>query len=329
MSNDPTITLQIQEQSKSRNWVVRHWRGELKLWVSFWVVGVGLVLVASLLTAMVPSSIAKVENFEPILIFGVLVFGWPVVSLVQLWFLVGVWRSATNHDRRLHDAGKSTSWGLLAKLVVLGNLVSLISVLHTTAIPQTLAMYKIAFLNDPEIPSYSILLTHDGRVLEVRGGFKYGLAKAASTVIRASPGIELIYLHSQGGRIAEAVALYRVIRANKLSTYVDRECSSACTLAFAGGVRRLMIVGARLCFHSASFPGIAIDEQPMLNSLQVQIMTEAGFPSEFVRRAVSTPPQSKWCPTDAELVDAGVVTEFSKIQIDQNSPEALGLVPWE
>lgn len=60
-------------------------------------------------------------------------------------------------------------------------------------------------------------------------------------------GIRVIYLDSLGGEVAAGIAIGKLIRKAGLATAVDAaraRCDSACTLIFAGGVKRHYIGGA-------------------------------------------------------------------------------------
>ncbi|SEP12987.1 hypothetical protein SAMN04487843_10752 [Methylobacterium sp. ap11] len=80
--------------------------------------------------------------------------------------------------------------------------------------------------------------------------------------------LRVVYLDSGGGKVLEGIAIGRAIRRAGLVTAVDAQaarCDSACTLIFAGGVRRHYIHGedvyegmsgrSGLGFHTAHRPG--------------------------------------------------------------------------
>jgi hypothetical protein len=95
-----------------------------------------------------------------------------------------------------------------------------------------------------------------------------------------------------------------------LNTYVSAQCQSACTVAFSGGVERVLLHGAVLGFHRGSFAGEDEKDSPELQG-QRKIFTEAGYDSSFIARALATPSWRMWKPTEAELLKSGVVTRVS------------------
>ena len=69
--------------------------------------------------------------------------------------------------------------------------------------------------------------------------------------------IAVVYLDSFGGSIAAGIKIGRIIRKAGLATAVDASaarCDSACTLIFAGGVRRYYVGGASV-FEGTSARG--------------------------------------------------------------------------
>lgn len=99
------------------NFVARHWRGELPLWVSYWIVGfLGNVLVG-LVAISVGSALATIQ-YQPLPIFGAVLGLWVTVVVIVLWQVVGVWRSANEYTNERSRFGKSTVWAGVAKFMV-------------------------------------------------------------------------------------------------------------------------------------------------------------------------------------------------------------------
>ena len=65
---------------------------------------------------------------------------------------------------------------------------------------------------------------------------------------RATP-IRVLYLSSFGGHVGSAIAMSRLVRNARLSTAMNATsdvCDSACTLIFAGGIKRHYVKGERI-----------------------------------------------------------------------------------
>ena len=186
--------------------------------------------------------------------------------------------------------------------------ISLVVTFVTDATPQLKESTRIAFMGDPDIAPYVLRVMRNGTEAEISGGFKYGMTNDFSKLLKSTPTIKVVHLHSGGGRIGEASKLYKVIRDNGLTTYVPLECASACTLAFAGGRQRYIGSRATLGFHAPSFPGMTWRDMRGSINEQTDLFLKAGFSSVFVARALNTPSSTLWKPTSDELMRAGAIS---------------------
>jgi len=89
----------------------------------------------------------------------------------------------------------------------------------------------------------TIYLSASGGALHLSGEFENGdeARLAEYLAARRERPIRVVYLDSFGGQIGAGIKLGRLIRKAGLATAVDARnarCDSACTLIFAGGVRR-------------------------------------------------------------------------------------------
>lgn len=103
--------------------------------------------------------------------------------------------------------------------------------------------------------TYSAQSTDDGvRFVVVSGSFSYDddLGEFSRVVRAHDPS--LVTFDSPGGNVAKAMELGRLIRSYQLGTVQFRgsECSSACSLAFLGGIRRYADAGS-IGVHKASY----------------------------------------------------------------------------
>jgi hypothetical protein len=298
-----------QKRPSLANVVTRHWRGDLPLWVSGWVLGVGSGVVISVMPAVIANFTAG-QSYNPALIFSATAGVWIAVFTIAVWQVVGVWRSAARHldapRRKQPGAGDLAAlWSALARLVAIVGCASLLATFATQWLPQLGELYKIAFYDDPEIPAYAVQMTADGTEAEITGGFKYGLTDDFAAIARDAPRLRVVRLDSAGGRLGEGERLFTLIRDLGLDTYVSSKCFSACTLAFAGGRERILRRGATLGFHKADFPGVNENE---FDSLQYRIFSAAGFDGAFIAKALATPHRDLWTPSPDALLAARVIT---------------------
>jgi GYF domain 2 len=297
------------ERPKRQNFIARHWRGEYPLWVSYWVVGILSNLAAVAAIILLSQFMVKQVSYVPLTLWIFFLVLWSSLGGLGLWQAVGVWRSATRRRIEHHAAGKRAFWPVMAKIAVCLGGLQLAGVLIKGAIPQIAEATRMAFLDDPAIPSYAIRAMNNGTEAEIAGGIKYGLTRDFEKLLEETPGVRVVHLDSLGGRIGEGKKLNALIRARQLDTYVETKCMSACTLAFAAGRQRMLMKGAVLGFHRGAFPGAKSEE--VSAGIDRDIYAAAGFSQAFIERALNTDNSDMWKPTEAELLSARVVTKVS------------------
>jgi hypothetical protein len=79
------------------NFIARHWRGELPLWVSYWIIAFLANIAAVLFVIFVTGALSAESGYNPIRIFSILSAIWSGVVAIAIWQLVGVWRSANRY----------------------------------------------------------------------------------------------------------------------------------------------------------------------------------------------------------------------------------------
>ncbi|MDB5578937.1 MAG: hypothetical protein JWR80_4113 [Bradyrhizobium sp.] len=306
----PQIAAQEPIAHRYNNFLARAWQGEYPLAVSYWVLGlignfaVGLIVVG--LTALFNSR----AGFQPLHVFAFILSIWLISIAASVWQWVSVWRSANRYVERKSLKLERAPWAGVAKLMTVIAALQFALAVVGIAVPQVREVSRIAFMDDPDIPAYSIRVMRDGTEAEITGGIKYGLTDDFKKILRASRQIRVVHLNSVGGRIGEGEKLFDLIKEARLNTYVSVKCLSACTLAFSGGVERVLLHGAVLGFHRGSFAGEDRADSPELLG-QRKIFTIAGYDAPFIARALATPSSNMWKPTEAELLKSGVVTKVS------------------
>jgi hypothetical protein len=103
-----------------------------------------------------------------------------------------------------------------------------------------------------------------------------------------------------------------VISARRLTTYTATGCFSACTLAYAAGIRRLIASDAALGFHQYAFPGVKAEDLGSVYETDKSDWIERGFAKPFVDRAFTIAHSDLWRPSHAELFAARVVTGYAR-----------------
>jgi len=308
------------------NPIARHWRGGYSLAVSYWVISFLANAALIAFAAAISAAFTPEEGFEPLQIFLLNLAIWLSVAIVLVWQIVGLWRSAQRHAEERRRAGRGAFWARAAQVMAVIAVLQNIGAYTNTGQPQLTELYRIAFLNDPDIPENQMTLLDGGRELSLIGGIKYGLAHDIETLLNAAPQVTVLQLSSPGGRIAEAQKIFDLVRARGLTTYVSGECSSACTLVFAAGRDRIIAAEGRLGFHGSYFPGMTDADLALANEEWAALYRAAGVDSLFIRRAMSVAPENIWYPTPNELLMAKVVTNVRDPQLEI-APDTTAATP--
>jgi hypothetical protein len=297
--------------ARFHNFIAMNWRGEFSLATSYWLFGFLGNLFAGILAAVVVAAFQSNSGYQPKSIFLSIALVWTGIVAIAVWQSVGIWRSANRHIKARALLGKKSPWAGLAKVAAFLGILRLVGTFLSSGWPQLLETGRMSFLDDPDIPAYSIRVMRNGTEAEIAGGFKYGLTDDFLKILSASRQIKVVHLDSVGGRIGEAIKLNKVIRSKGLDTYVSSNCMSACTVAFAGGRQRILRSGATLGFHAAFFPGMTKEELAEASRDQRSIFATAGFDKDFVNQALSTPNIEMWKPASSVLLQAKVITSIS------------------
>ena len=290
-------------KEKRENYILRHWRGDLSLGLSYWV----NLLLGSLLVFIMANMLAAkaVEvSLKLVATLTLVLLGSAIV--VSVWQLVGVWRSAAKHVSR----GGRGLWSTLARvMVVLGALKGL-GMVFKTYVPQATEMLNI-IAGDKKMPPYTVRILPGGMEMEFRGGLRAGSANEFERILNAAPQVKVLHINSTGGRVSEARKMMAVVRAREMTTYTSERCLSAATLVLMAGKERVVGPGAKIGFHAGRLSGATVGQKHRLDVLVTDIMRSAGASEEFIQRVLATSAEQMWYPTFEEMLNARIVTTRS------------------
>jgi hypothetical protein len=71
------------------NFIVHHWRGELPLWVSYWVINFLGNLCAVAIPILIAAIFASKSGYYPLSVFATLLGTWACILVLVCWQLVG------------------------------------------------------------------------------------------------------------------------------------------------------------------------------------------------------------------------------------------------
>jgi hypothetical protein len=284
------------------SYIMRHWRGELSLPVSFWI---NVQLVSLLFGFLLVIPIGHYITYAPRLFsLGAIAFLLSGI-VISVWQVVGAWRSA-----RARAASGRRFWARLAQVSLVIGVVGSGYTVMTTAVPS-MAMFASVVLGIDEFGDYEITVDARSGHLVIEGGIGFGLSDAVAEALRKSQDIHTIELWSDGGRLVEARRLAEIVRERGLNTLVIDRCVSACTQVFMAGKRRMIARDASLGFHNGWFPGASEAEARAMQIADRQYLLRRGVSPEFVSRIYRTPSTELWVPSHAELFHARVVTDYA------------------
>jgi fumarate reductase subunit D len=219
--------------------------------------------------------------------------------------LIGTWQSLRRAKKGSSALGRNVAE--LAQLGVLATAV--LTVLWATFdVPKSFRAISNAreLLREPQWGVHA-----DGYELRVTGPIDVGLFPAVDKALADNPAIRIVVLDSPGGDVDEAMRVAAMVKLRRLSTGVNRDCSSACTIIFAAGTERILLPSGTLGFHGCRD---ALAYFPCRNSAEENLLVTYGVDRAFVHKALAIAPESIWFPTPAELLAAHVITSTTVVR---------------
>lgn len=285
------------------NYVVRHWRGQISLGVSYWVNSVLLGNVAPLVAVNALSSLAA-DGATSLQVQAALSLGaMALLAVLNIWSTVGVLRSAVNHPER----GGRLAWSAAAFVMVGVGLIGVsMQLMRKNSLDGYADLLQIARGRDT-IPPLAVRVSVDGRSLLLSGPMGSGSTALVRRALDAASGVQRVTLDSIGGRLFEGRGIAREVQRRNLDTFAQGECSSACTIILLAGRRRLVTSEPHVGFHRPSVAGPSSRDAAGMRDL-ADAYRRAGVPESFIARVRATPPSTIWYPSVDELMANQVVT---------------------
>lgn len=148
----------------------------------------------------------------------------------------------------------------------------------------------------------AIHLSESGSIAHLQGGFEAGDDKVFEEFLKRprAQKISVLYLYSYGGQIGPAAKIAEMVRKAGIVTAVRANndvCDSACTLVFAGGVRRHYVDGHHVVEGLSSRTGLGFHPaRKIVNAAEGSHLSEGG--SNRLLQVYAR----MGCPRAAELV---------------------------
>ena len=299
--NSPAVSNEKIIDEKKGNYLLRHWRGELSLPISYWLNGFLANIVAILFLLGIGGLLSFTNNaYAPLVYWLSAIF---FILIVVCWQTVGIWRSS---DRYIIEKGQHF-WASAAKLMVVIGVFSNVAEINKTYVPAIKeSLERIEWQSEA---NWDVLLLNGGKEIELSGAINTGIANELSIILDASKNVKTIHVNlSLGGLVDEAIILQKIISKNNLNTYVSGECVSACTIVFLGGKKRYIKSSAKLGFHAYKVPGLK--ENQMDYSDDKNYLKSLNVDKKFITKIFETPHLEMWYPEIDELMEANIVHEI-------------------
>lgn len=291
-----------QQPGRGRpSFLVRHWRGDLPLWQSYWINSVLLAVIVGRAVAWLGEWLSSHVGAREVSL-GALA-SMAVITAISVWSSVGTWRAAG----RTAEHGGSPGWGRLARaMIVLG---AFLFAAQTLSGKLGLSEYLAVIRGDREPgPPPKVVRLPDGHSILFIGGLHEGSSAELKRVLQSAPAVKNLVLESPGGWLTEAKAIADLVRQRGLDTHVESSCLSACTIVMLAGRNRTAAGGAKIGFHrSRRLVGDKGKERDL-----DEIYKVSGVSQSFIARVNETPTDSIWYPDREELLESHVITGTSR-----------------
>jgi hypothetical protein len=289
------------EAFPSRGFFVKHLKGEYSFARSFWLNMIAIawllptlaLIIQGLTSADVPPRIAAAEYLLVVTVSAFLIY----------WGAIG----ALHSGRRYVKSGGSKLWFTAALLVMW--VAALDTIAQFIYAPGILVQNVRIVFTGRYAAAPTIQQIENGTAVLIHGTIQVGTAEALRKSLHGLPNVATIVLDSSGGMFDESNQIAKLIAGLRLNTYVQHECSSACTVAFLAGRRRCISDTAKIGFHAGRRLSVAPSISTKgLENMQHDEYAAAGLPAGFIDRILATPTTTLWIPSRAELLDAHVLT---------------------
>lgn len=175
-----------------------------------------------------------------------------------------------------------------------------------------------------QTPHYKLTLRNNRTQLVISGELEIGITKAVSNLLKKNPQISSIALNSIGGHIYEGRGLSRLFTRQTLNTYVYKQCSSACTTAFSGGIKRYLGSSGKLGFHQYKLDlqkhkkSVGFHDANAEQERDLELFKSRNIEEYFLKKIFNESSNSMWFPDHSELLKAKVINGIIETTKTQN-----------
>ena len=278
-----------------------HWRGNYSLAFSFWFNFALLNVVIHYLELLVTlpfSASPRTHLYTTVIYFVCFRF------VVYPWQAIGVLRAC---ERALTEY-RNFVWIRSAQAIVVLGIVAIF--VEGLALIRVGASLFTVVESSVDEKSYLLTLEDNNRTIRLSGSIDFGITRDLAGLLEHHTDVERIVLDSRGGPVSEGRGLAVLVRGKELHTYSLKGCSSACTIAFVGGKKRLLGPEAKLGFHRYRldsknvFPFLDLDDE---FKKDLAFYASQNIDTAFLDKVYEIRHSDMWFPSHEELLQAGVI----------------------
>lgn len=164
-----------------------------------------------------------------------------------------------------------------------------------------------------QINNYQLTLRNNKTQLVISGEFDIGITQSVIRILKSNPQISSVALNSIGGHIYEGRGLSKLFTRQGLDTYVYKECSSACTTAFSGGMNRYIGTSGKLGFHqykqdlNVHKKSVGYHDASAEQEKDLALLKSRDIKQNFLDKIFKESSNSMWFPSHDELLKANII----------------------
>ncbi len=283
------------------NYIKKHYKGELPLYISFLL---NFLLVNVICGPLITES---AEYFEQSII-GIRLFfllSFSYLFLVYPWTIIGVFKSS---KKAIIEKNKKT-FAIIIQLIVILHICFYIGVLRHSY-NYYARLFDANFGN-----KQSFVIDKKRNIIKFNGYIKFGITSDFENYLKQNPDIKGLLINSRGGLARVANRLSKIIRENKLDTYSTVKCLSACTIVFASGNQRYKTKNSAIGFHK---PDRNFEEYEVQTIL---LFKEQGIKKILLKNIYIADFEKMYYPTNSLLLESNFIHGY--VEEDQISPYNL------
>jgi hypothetical protein len=160
-----------------------------------------------------------------------------------------------------------------------------------------------------------------GDVLKLRGDVKAGDFVKFRAHFRNQRRIAGLVLDSDGGSLHEGARIAMLTRKKRLSTFVAKECDSACAFIFLLGRKKYVSAEAKIGVHAVGNDFGSEDSGTLRDTIYfARLSAKLGIPSSITGKMVATPPGKIRFLDQSDLSALKVIVRDPFSRADESNP---------